>query len=290
MGTADLVHDRRPGLWSPPWRVQFLAAARRSCTRPFTWGEHGHANHELITAREGTYRCRLNGQELALAPSAVLLIKPGDRHEDPLAVPVMYDAIWLEPVLPGGRRVEILAPGCRPQDQLVGSGTARLQVLGEQLLTDAGEDGAWPGPLLDALAGELFWRLLRLLPHRALAPHLRERDEGMAEALRALFTDVLDRPPAVAALAKRLGLGRDALAARCQRAFGLPPAKALARARLERAAELLAAGAPVASTATRLDFASVSHFSRAIRHCYGLPPSQVARNGQAAVEEPGHER
>jgi AraC-like DNA-binding protein len=75
-------------------------------------------------------------------------------------------------------------------------------------------------------------------------------------------------------LAARCGLGRSAFCRRWQLATGLSPADAIARARLARAARLLADGAAVAVAAAAVGYRSSSAFAAAWRREHGCPPTR----------------
>lgn len=275
------LHARHPLRRAvPPLRAGLLNVVRNRFTRPYQWAEHRHGGHEIILADQGTYRCRLNGIELALDPPAVLVVEPGDRHEDPLATPVAYTAIWMTLALPGGRPARIFAAGVAPDLQVARTGTAVVRSCCERMLAESEAADGWAGLMQEALAQELLWALLRSLPESGLAPALQggDADAEFRAELRRFIARHLDAPLEVPAMARTFGLGPTAFAARCRRALGMPPAKALAAARLERAAELIASGCAVATAAERLGFASPFHFSRAFKRHFGEPPSQLLRS------------
>jgi AraC-like DNA-binding protein len=87
----------------------------------------------------------------------------------------------------------------------------------------------------------------------------------------------------VARLAEAMRQDRTQLFRRVRDLLGVAPAELLRGARLERAAELLAAGeGNVGEIAYATGFKSVSHFSTAFRLRYGESPSAYARRGGEA--------
>ena len=50
----------------------------------YEYPRHQHTNYEVILIDRGPYRCELNGEELTLEKGQVLVIKPGDWHQDHL--------------------------------------------------------------------------------------------------------------------------------------------------------------------------------------------------------------
>ncbi len=105
---------------------------------------------------------------------------------------------------------------------------------------------------------------------------LRSADEAYLEAATRIIDDHLaDESFGVAHLAHLLGQGRSQMFARLGEAAGVTPAELIKRRRLQRAAEMLEAGAgSVGEIAYAVGFKSVSHFSRAFRESYGCTPTE----------------
>lgn len=47
-----------------------------------TWPHHTHILYEILLIESGEYRCTLDGVSLRLVPGDILLIQPGQKHED----------------------------------------------------------------------------------------------------------------------------------------------------------------------------------------------------------------
>jgi AraC family transcriptional regulator len=160
----------------------------------------------------------------------------------------------------------------------------------------------------------LALRLSRLLPASAEAlegakppkgPEALEREQTAVALLReAALADAPARRPVTQRqlrwYASRVDLVRDLLAARCHephslgelarsagmspfhfaRVFaelaGAPPHRYLLELRLKRGLERVRQGCPVTETALALGFSTPSHFTRAFRSRFGVPPSHFA--------------
>ena len=131
-----------------------------------------------------------------------------------------------------------------------------------------------------ALTGSLMRQCLVLLVRRHLhrgsssSPFFAAlADARLAKAVAL----VLQRPAArlsLADLASAAGMSRTAFAKAFADAFAQTPMDFVQKARLHRAAQLLAATElPIKVIAASLGFASRSHFSRAFRRAYGADPS-----------------
>jgi AraC-like DNA-binding protein len=93
------------------------------------------------------------------------------------------------------------------------------------------------------------------------------------EALEASLAD----PPAIASLARTLGISRFALLRSFKRDFGVTPHAYLVRLRVDRARERLARGGELVEVAHQLGFADQAHMTRMFKRVVGLPPGAYAR-------------
>jgi hypothetical protein len=77
---------RRPQLADPGVRVRpiFDAYHALRLEGDYEYPRHQHMNYEVILVDRGPYRCELNGEELTLLAGQVLVVKPGDWHQDHL--------------------------------------------------------------------------------------------------------------------------------------------------------------------------------------------------------------
>ena len=97
-------------------------------------------------------------------------------------------------------------------------------------------------------------------------------DPRIARALAAMLDD-LEHEHGLAGLARHAGMSRSTFALRFREAMGATPLEFLRELRLQRGAQLLAAGRPVKVAAGEVGFASRSHFSRAFARRFGIAPS-----------------
>jgi AraC-like DNA-binding protein len=263
---------------APGVRPALVFVARVETDGPYDWGAHRHGDYEAIAIERGAYRCLLDGVEVAVAPGEVLLVAPGELHQDLLPAGMRYGGISFR--VEGLRRsVPVLARGAPPASR-----TARLGVSAVRSAIDglieaaAARDGAG-GRLLDARLSAFFWEVLRRLPRAALAPAFRgdAASEELLDRLMRLFETRLANPPSVAEMARACGVSATTLGERCRVLLGAGPAAAFRAHRLERARALLEhAHLPVGEAARRLGFADQFHFSRLFKRQFGYPPSRAS--------------
>jgi AraC-like DNA-binding protein len=267
----------RAGDAVPAPRAVFVNLYSVGVRRNTVWERHRHADHEAIVVERGRYRCRLNGIELSLAAGQALVAKPGDWHEDLLDQGVRYHALVF--TLEGGA---LFVPGIAPAQQVAAGAWRDWEGLLAPLRADGEAGGATPH-LQDAAVVPALWRLVRGLDPGALAAPFAAGDDG-ARTIRLAFERTLGRRATVAGLARELGLSERGFDRRCRAVLGLPPARALLRHRLERAAHLLRHTPwPVKQIAAHLGFANAFHFTRAFARLHGMPPTRY-RGGPAGPE------
>ena len=268
----DIRTVLRAGSAAPAPRAIFLNLFSVTVQRATTWERHRHVDHEAIVVERGSYRCRLNAEELTLSTGQTLVAKPGDWHEDLLSQGVRYHALVFR--LEGG---PLFVPGVKPTDQIANGIWRNWQGLLEALRR-VGTDDAAPF-LQDAALTPMVWLMVRGLASAALSAPYAPGD-GDARAIYLAFERHIGRKVSIAALARSLGQSERSLDRRCRIALGLSPAKALVRHRLQRAAHLLRHSPwPVKRIAAELGFANAFHFTRAFARQHGVPPTVFRRTG-----------
>jgi AraC-like DNA-binding protein len=246
---------------------------------------HTHVYYELIIPLRGSYRCSLNGVEVAaLAPGSYLLIQPGDTHEDNygpgleflamlFSLRDMTSARW-----PGSVIATTAPTASRILSPQLGSLADSLMGL---IATFAPEKAGDLVNLLslEALCEAFFWSLFEDMPRDHLSQEFAKilgENEFRIKAIayfKARSGEALDLDRMAAALS----VSRRALGYKFNAVFGTSPAKAFMSWRIGRAASLLEAGASVKDAASALGFANPFHFSRAFRRETGFPPSAPGR-------------
>lgn len=107
-----------------------------------------------------------------------------------------------------------------------------------------------------------------------------------AARVRELLRQDLENPPSLEELARHCGCHPQYLSRSFSETTGTTISLLLRRLRVERAAELLAAGRMnVSEVALEVGYRSLSHFSQAFRAEKGAPPSRWLREGESKIRE-----
>lgn len=147
------------------------------------------------------------------------------------------------------------------------------------ILAEQSDAGPGSETMKAALMGQCIVYLLRRLCRGGTCslPWLAAlEDERLARALDRMLLAPAD-PHTVESLAEVASMSRSAFAETFAQAFGVPPMTLVRQLRMERAWRLLerSEGIPMEAVARRVGFSSRSHFSRAFKRHFGVPP--VAR-------------
>jgi len=263
-------------------RPELIAFGIFEATGDYLYRRHQHLNFEAIVPITGTYRCRLNGEELVLARPQVLLVKPQDWHEDFLVQGVSYWAFSFR--IADAALTNLagwFAPGVPPQGQIAAPPAPVVQGLLKRMRLEAQTPDALSLLLQDAILGELVWTLARGYPPEVLGTGLfgMTQTDPLLPRLERWFESRVQMQVTVGEMARAMGLSATTLGLRCRYLLGMAPAKAFTRFKIERARELLMGTTMnVVEVSEHLGFENPFHFSRVFRRHYPYPPSHVKRS------------
>jgi AraC family transcriptional regulator len=243
-----------------------------------------HASYSIAYVRCGSFGYTVRGRTFELIAGSILLGDPGNEYlcthdhaygdrclsfrPDPRVIDAIADrpALW---------RLGALPP--LPELMVLGA-------LGEAVLDGNSDLG------LDEIGLLLTARLARLAtggaPEAALLPG-RDRRRAVEAAL--WIDEHADQPIALDDLARDAGLSEFHFLRLFTRALGVTPKQYVIRARLRRAARLLADGdRPITEIALDVGFADLSNFVRTFHRVAGVSPRrfrQAARGDRKIFQE-----
>jgi AraC-like DNA-binding protein len=243
------------------------------------------------------------GNGLGLPGGTLALVPPHLHHSLQCGQPPYGEAIagsipsqlgGLPAHLAGPEEEDALIVVCGKIEVIYGGGLGLFDQLQELLVLDFSKD-ATMRRTFEAMAAELCSgrpgasAMTTTLMRQCLIQVFRELctqdtcevawlraldDPSMSPVVEAMLTHP-EHPHTVASLAEKAYLSRSAFARRFRETFDRPPLQYLRGIRLRHAARLLKKSPPlpVATVARRSGFSSRSHFSRAFRAHFGVPPA-----------------
>lgn len=232
------------------------------------------AGFSLSYVSRGSFGCRTRGASHELVAGALLIGRAGDEYacthdhaaggDECLAfhfAPAFADEAGLAAAIPG-------AGAAPPLPEIV--------VIGELARASARGDCNLG---LDEIGLVLAHRFVAIAGRRSRrADEASARDRACAVAVGHWLDECAHDPLDLAAAAKRAGYSEFHFLRVFARALGVTPHQYLVRARLRRAARLLAEGAaPITEVALAAGFADLSNFVRTFRRAAGVSPRGFRR-------------
>jgi len=246
---------------------------------PYVFSQHEHFEFEIILIIRGRYRCKLNGEEMVLGANSVLLVQPGDWHEDYCRPPLEYAGLRfnLRSANAAANKLRFFKDSVPPSAQHTRLRSQKyLPLLGE-IAKEAEIHDMVSSHIQDALMNRLFWLLVRAYSPELLASWLvpENPDRQFHDRLLRCFAQSVNRSPTVPELARALGVSPRTLSQRCGELLGVSPARAFLHFKADQAHQMLArTEMSVKEVAYRFGFANPYHFSRVYKQMLGHAPSE----------------
>lgn len=239
------------------------------------FARHWHDYYVVGLVEEGAQRfwCR---RDTHLTPrGGLILLNPGEAHTGEAAAGAAgftYKALYPTAAHLAPLMDELGRPGELPSFPAVRVDDAELAAAIRRLHDALGGDGP-------PIARETQWLsvLAALVTRHGQARLALPRAGGEPRAVaqaRAFLEANLAEPVTLGELAGAVGLSPFHLVRVFRRAVGVPPHVYLESARIRRAQQLIAAGAPLAEVAYAVGYSSQSHFTTRFRRVIGVTPGR----------------
>ncbi|MDD2708534.1 MAG: AraC family transcriptional regulator [Verrucomicrobiae bacterium] len=239
---------------------------------------HQHPDYEVILVDRGVYRCTLNNQEIRLSPGDMLVVKPGDWHQDFLRPPLRYAGLSfvLDQQSLGKLIPPLFAENASPRQQCMRKSRTVFRPILKRLQEEHRIGDPPACQIQDALMNEFFWLLVRHLPRAATHPELRDiqAEHGFATRLMRLFQSRINDRFSLTAMSRAMNMSSSALSHRCKAILRMSPARIFMKYKMERAHTLLRlTRMSIKEISCFLGFKDPYHFSKAFKRHQGMPPS-----------------
>jgi len=276
---------KAPDLRGSPWfRVKALNVTVNE-TGPFhRFKRHQHLRHELIAVERGVYEVAVNGEPLKVSPLSLLIVNPGDWHEDVFSPPMRYVALGMSLVRDGASEsaeMRLLRTGLPASAHSLRLDKALFKPMLDRLVSESLAKDPISGHVIEALMTDFVLNVIRALPQASVSEDLLELLRGAPEGglqiqLARLFERRLSGHYGVPEMAHDLGMSESSLAHRCKTELGMPPALAFSRHKMLRAMELLKrTQMSVKEISDFLGFNNPYHFSKVFKRIHRQSPASV---------------
>lgn len=261
---VDLYKTIRPG---------FMDFHRLTVKSIYEYPLHIHNTYEVIWIENGPYFCSVNGKEIELNNGQVLVVKPGDHHQDHLKEGQSHYVLHF--TLNETLFTSQVKPSSQIGTSLLENAQTIFRDMEREFSFSAGSD-RFTGSLLDALLETLFWRIIRILPETALSATFNHYSKGQEFVSRLFkqFSESLHEPVSVEVLAAKMGLSKRTLSLYCRKYLDNSPGRLFLNFRIEMAQELLTReDMTIKEISYQLGFDTPFNFSRAFKRVTGICPS-----------------
>jgi AraC-like DNA-binding protein len=267
-------HESQIKLETKPY---FLDFHKLTMVGEYEYPGHFHSDYEAILVVKSKYRCNLNKHELEVEPGYILVIKPGDYHQDHLHDSqfhyVLHFNFQNDKTLTRSK-ISLFTDNIIPRNQI------SLYPMEETAFFDNMEKelkntDSFSKYMQDALLEVFFWRMLRLYPKSILSKHFKfiSEQENFCSKLFSYFQKNYRANLQVEDLSKAMAMSKRKLTYKCKEYLEISPAKAFSNYKLQRAAELLIETAdPIQEISSQLGYENQFQFSRSFKQCFKVSP------------------
>ena len=256
------------------FRPRFLDFHRLNMTGHYLYPEHRHREYEVIWVEQGPYRCRLSGSEISLEDGQILIVKPGDRHQDILCRGQSHYVLHFSLNSP------LFKAGCPPEGQAISRRIPSIPPLFERMEEESRVGDSFSGAIQDAVLEQFFWSIIRRIPREYLSAEVigYSRREAFIRSLFRIFELRCREDLSMDSLAGEMGLSRRTLSNRCREYLDDSPGRLFLSFRIKKACEHLGNGdSSVKETARYFGFDSPYNFSRSFSRIMGICPSRYGK-------------
>ena len=245
---------------------------------PFMHSLHQHHEYEVIIIDHGRYECRLNDALLRLTFDNLLIVKPGDWHQDICRPSLRYFGFLfrLQQKNKDGSPLALFHETINSSQQTARISRRVMWPIMKAIRQEANIADMMSSHVQHALLTEFFWRMIRALPADRLSADFRQctSDRHFSAQLFALFRNYLYKKYSIREMARSMGMSPSSLCHKCKCILGLSPAKAFMTMKMDYALQYLTHSAmSVKEISDLMAFENPYHFSKVFKHHKGHPPS-----------------
>jgi AraC-like DNA-binding protein len=280
----DKYSRKEDGLATSRIRPRFLDFHKLSMNEAYEYPVHQHEQYEVIWIKKGPYRYSLNGEDYSLDDSSLIIIKPGDIHQDHLSKGQFHYVLHFslrDDLLGDSNSPDLFVKGIKAEQQVIHKVPDLTEYFFRELELEVKKPDLASYFLQDSLMESFFWCLVREIPERYLSESFQQnsRQQVFQGKLYQIFEYLDHSVVSVDRIAEAMNVSRRTLANYCRIYFDESPARLHRKYVLSKGALLLSSTTlPIQQISESLGFENPFHFSRLFKQYYGEAPSQFRIN------------
>lgn len=247
----------------------------------YEYPAHCHDNYEIILVKNGPYYCTLNNEELTVNKNQLLIIKPGDQHQDHLFNHQTHYVLHMTLTVNSftdSMPLDLFKKEILPKEQiLITKDNWNPESFFKTMDENIRLGDKYSYTLQDPLIEIFFWNMVRLIPEDLLSSTFK--DISVKQLFRDNLINLFERRYreilTVEDIARELNMSKRSLTNYTRQYFNNSPAKLFLKYRMDKSIELLNnPNSSINEISYYLGFDNQFHFSRVFKRVFGFPPSK----------------
>ncbi len=261
-------------------KICFTDSNRAEAQQNGIYKKHTHIVYEAIIIEHGIYKCTVNDIPLKLNEWDMIIIQPGQSHEDIHKKGIVWYTFHFYINSDDNMNILIFDKNTRPQEQIIHLSQTEKEFMQTmiKLFESESKDDIYSTYLIhNALFGAVFRKMISLYPTILLNEQFNTRHmmQQQAAKITSVFHQNLSKQPSLEDLCKLCAMSRSSLHRTCQIYFNMPPRKAFLHYKMNHIVEFIKKNQDISIKELSIifGFKNQFHFSRMFKQETGCYPS-----------------
>ncbi|MBE6405193.1 MAG: AraC family transcriptional regulator [Lentisphaerae bacterium] len=268
-------------------KVCFADSNRMIAQTESVYKKHTHVVYEAIIIEKGVYRCSVNDTQLLLNEWDMIVIQPGQKHEDFLQKGTAWYTFHFWINAEDDQTSLIFERNTPPQDQILhieGESREFFASMIKLFESEAKINAEECYHIHSSMFRAVFHKILSLYRKDLLSEQFITQNAMRQEAtkIQTVFHRNLARQPSLQELCKQTAMSRSSLYRACELYFNRSPRKAFLQYKMNHIYEFIKENPEISvkELSQIFGFKTQFHFSRLFTQEMGCYPSLVINNGK----------